>query len=138
MSQIRFSNGVHALLLTGRDHGGTCSNRIIGSKGRIEVEVSKGPRLRMLREGTGEWEMPALDGIVPPSGDTVLSILDAIQCLETGAQPTLGSPNALRATELIFATYESSRRRARVTLPLDTEDSALLAMLGPNAAVTFA
>ena len=36
---------------------------------------------------------------------------------------------ALQATELIFATYESSRRRAKVTLPLEVADSALLAML---------
>jgi hypothetical protein len=35
----------------------------------------------------------------------------------------------LQATELIFATYESSRRRDRIQLPLDTADSALIAML---------
>lgn len=33
------------------------------------------------------------------------------------------------ATELIFATYESARRRARVHLPLDIEDSPLVSML---------
>ena len=41
-------------------------------------------------------------------------------------KPELGSQRALRATELIFATYESSRRRGRVTLPLEIEDSPLL------------
>lgn len=130
LSYVQFANGVHALLVTGRDHGGTCSNRIIGSKGMIEVEVNKGPRVRMLRAGHDDWEVPNLEGIVPPKGDTVLSILDAIDCLRTGRKPTLSSHNALRSTELIFATYESSRRRARVTLPLDTEDSALHSMLG--------
>jgi UDP-N-acetylglucosamine 3-dehydrogenase len=137
LASVRFANGVHALLATGNDHGGTCSNRIIGSKGMIEVEVNKGPRLRLLREGASEWEVPALNGIVPPLGDTVLSILDAIECLQAEKEPTLSSHNALRATELIFATYESSRRRARVTLPLDTDDSALLAMLGAKGVVTF-
>src|SRR5437660_5671345 len=68
LSSIRFTNGVHALLITGKDHGGTCSNRIIGSNGMIEVEVGKGPKLRLLREGASEWEMPALEGIVPPLG----------------------------------------------------------------------
>lgn len=34
-----------------------------------------------------------------------------------------------RCTELIFATYESSRRRGRVDLPLEVEDSPLLSML---------
>jgi phytoene/squalene synthetase len=37
---------------------------------------------------------------------------------------------ALQATELIFATYESSRRRGRVDLPLEIDDSPLIAMLG--------
>ena len=138
LSSVRFVNGVHALLETGSDHGGKCSNRIVGSKGVIEVEVSKGPRLRMLRDTGSGWEVPSLDGIVPNVGDTVLSILDAIDCLQTGKRPTLSSHNALRATELIFATYESSRRRARVTLPLDIDDSPLLAMLGDAGMVTFA
>ena len=138
VTSVRFANGVHALLLTGSDHGGRCSNRIVGSRGVIEVELSKGPSLRMLREGSAEWEVPVLEGIVPKVGDTVLSVLDAIECMQTGARPTLSSHNALRATELIFATYESSRRRARVTLPLDIDDSPLLAMLGGAGTVTFA
>lgn len=137
LSYIQFANGVHGLLITGNKHGETCSNRIIGSKGVIEVEVSGGPRVRMLREGSDGWEAPSLEGIVPAGGDTTLSILDAIDCLQTGRKPTLNSENALRATELIFATYESSRRCTRITLPLDIEDSPLLDMLGPQGVVTF-
>jgi hypothetical protein len=41
----------------------------------------------------------------------------------------MSARRALRATELIFATYESSRRRGRVELPLTIEDSPLLAMI---------
>ena len=67
--------------------------------------------------------------VVPPSDDTVLSVLDLIDCLESGAEPRLSARKALQATELIFATYESSRRRGRVVLPLDAEDSALITML---------
>jgi hypothetical protein len=33
----------------------------------------------------------------------------------------------MRATELIFATYESARRGRRIDLPLDVEDAAILA-----------
>ncbi|HLJ56057.1 MAG TPA: Gfo/Idh/MocA family oxidoreductase [Chthonomonadaceae bacterium] len=137
ISCVQFANGVHATLHTGADHGGTCSNRIIGSEGVIEVEVSKGPRVRMLREGGSGWEVPPLEGVVPAGGDTVLSVLDAIACLQSGARSTLGSHNALRSTELIFATYESSRRRGRVTLPLDTDDSALLELLGADGHVVL-
>jgi len=137
VSSIKFTNGVHGLLLTGEDHGGTCSNRIVGSKGVIEAEVTKGPRLRVLREGGSEWQIPSLEGVIAPLGDTVHSILDVIDCLQSGRRPTLSSHNAIRATELIFATYESSRRRAKVKLPLEIEDSPLLDMLGADGAVTF-
>jgi hypothetical protein len=60
---------------------------------------------------------------------TVLSVLDLLDCLDTGREPELSSRKALAATELIFATYESSRRRGRVTLPLEIDDSPLLAGL---------
>jgi predicted dehydrogenase len=57
-------------------------------------------------------------------------ILDLIDALKNGREPELSGQRALRATELIFATYESSRRRGRVDLPLDIEDSPFLAMRG--------
>jgi hypothetical protein len=41
----------------------------------------------------------------------------------------LAARRALQATEIIFATYESSRRRGRVDLPLKQKDSAYLSML---------
>ncbi|HLK60018.1 MAG TPA: Gfo/Idh/MocA family oxidoreductase [Chthonomonadaceae bacterium] len=130
LSHIRYTDGVNGLLFTGNNVGENCSNRIIGEKGIIETEVHKGPRVRILREGGSGWQAPDLTGIVPPKGDTVLSILDAIDCMQTGRVPTLNSHNAMRATELIFATYESSRQRAMVKLPLEIEDSPLLSMLG--------
>lgn len=40
-------------------------------------------------------------------------------------EPELSSRKALRANELIFATYESSRRHGRVELPLTIEDNPL-------------
>ena len=134
ISYIKYQNGVFGMLITGAGTDGSCSNRIIGSDGVIEVEVHKGPRLRMMRKGSTDWEAPDLAGVVPAGGDTTLSILDAIDCMETGRTPTLGSENAMRATELMFATYESSRRRGKVTLPLEIEDSPLLSMLSSKAA----
>lgn len=127
---IKYANGVFGLLVTGEDIGGTCANRIIGSEGVIEVNVNDGPALRFMRSSAAGWEVPDLTRTVPPGGDTTLSILDAIDCMQTGRKPILGSDNALRATELIFATYESSRIRGRVKLPLTIEDSPLLSMLG--------
>ena len=59
----------------------------------------------------------------------VAAVLDLVDAVKTGREPELSGRKALQATELIFATYESSRRRAKVMLPLEEEDSALLAML---------
>ncbi|MBM3211386.1 Gfo/Idh/MocA family oxidoreductase [Candidatus Poribacteria bacterium] len=129
LSYIKWKNGVYGLLVTGGDSGGRCANRIIGTKGMIEVDVPRGPQVRVLREGASSWEVPSLEGVVPSGNDTTLSVLDLIDCLKTGREPVLSGRKALQATELIFATYESSKRRARIYLPLETEDSALLTML---------
>ncbi|HLV81451.1 MAG TPA: Gfo/Idh/MocA family oxidoreductase, partial [Chthonomonadaceae bacterium] len=119
LAHVRFANGVHGLLFTGPNQDATCSNRIVGTRGIIEVEARNGPRVRLWRDSAPGWEEPALPR--QEHGDTILSILDAIACLQTGRKPRLGSENAIRATELIFATYESSRRRGRVALPLEIE-----------------
>ena len=128
LSYIKWQNGVMGLLVTGDDHGGRCQNRLIGTEGIIEVGRGQGG-VRILRAGSSEWETPSLERANLPGGETTLYILESIECLETGKESLLSSRKALQATELIFATYESSRRRARVNLPLDTEDSALITML---------
>jgi len=128
LSYIVWQNGLTGLLVTGGDGSGICQNRLIGTKGIIEVGVPKGPALRVLSEGK-EWVVPNLSDITPPHNATVLSVLDLIDALKTGREPELSGRKALQATELIFATYESARRRARIYLPLDIEDSPLLSML---------
>ncbi len=135
LSYIRFANGVHGLLATDRKHSWDVANRIIGSEGIIELVKGDGQVVRLLRAGSEGWETPSLEGAVPPGGDTTLSVLDAIECLNSGREPELSSRKAMQATELIFATYESSRRGARVTLPLDIEDSPLVRMIEARNAV---
>ena len=49
--------------------------------------------------------------------------------LESGHEPELSLDRALRGTEIIFAMYESCRRRARVDLPLQIPDNPFIAML---------
>ena len=138
LSYIKWKNGVYGLLVTGGDAGGRCSNRLIGTKGIIELNVPDGPSLRVMHSGASGWEVPSLEGVVPPGDDTTLATLDLIDCLKTGREPVLSGRKALQATELIFSTYESSRRRAKIYLPLEIEDSPLLTMLetgmiGPEA-----
>jgi predicted dehydrogenase len=128
VSVVFFKNGRCGLLLTGISGGG-CANRIIGAGGVLEVGAPNAP-VRMLRSSsTAGWETPDLSDVQPRGNDTVLSVLDLIACLKSGDEPRLSVRKALQATELIFATYESSRSRSRVDLPLQTEDNAFLSML---------
>jgi len=131
LSWIRWQNGVEGLLATGGASLQGPRNRLIGSEGIIEVGGPDRAPMRLLRHGAA-WEEfgdANLEAVVPPGGDTVLSVLDLVTCLASGEEPRLSGRKALQATELIFATYESSRRRGRVLLPLDIDDSALISML---------
>jgi UDP-N-acetylglucosamine 3-dehydrogenase len=127
------------LLVTGsrelyqRDHlpsDGACANRLLGTEGTIEVGVQEGPQLRLRCPDTGgKWKEVEVGQAMHGQEHVVSAILDLVDALRTGREPELSARKALQATELIFATYESSRRRARVALPLDIEDSPYLAML---------
>ena len=131
VSHIAWENDVWGLLVTGHPPQTPRLSKLVeregmvihGTEGRLEVAVLNGPRLRLRRFGKHEDEVPAL---AQTEDATVLSVLDLLECVETGREPELSSRKALRATELIFATYESSRRRGRVALPLEIEDSPLI------------
>jgi UDP-N-acetylglucosamine 3-dehydrogenase len=137
LSHVAWENDVHGLLVTGRAPETPRLSRLVeregmvlyGTEGRMEVAVTQGPRLRVRRFGGGRSAASRADETpeLPQSPEaTVLSVLDLLECLQTGREPELVSSRALRATELIFATYESSRRRGKVRLPLEIEDSPLL------------
>jgi predicted dehydrogenase len=137
ISHIMWKNGVRGLLICGYQSDIGCSNRLIGSKGIVEVGVNNGPPLRACTFDGKGWEAPQVEGGLHGGNAHELSIADLVDALKTGREPELAGRRALQATEVIFATYESSRRRGRVDLPLDIEDSPFLAMLeagdiGPN------
>jgi UDP-N-acetylglucosamine 3-dehydrogenase len=139
LSFFRWQNGVYGLMATrGRNairkdevtRGGHAGNRLIGTEGEIEVWVQDGPPLRMRNVETGgRWEtfeVGKADDYVP---NIVDAVLDAVDALKTGREPQVSARRALQSTEVIFATYESSRRCGRVDLPLEIDDSPLLSML---------
>ncbi len=144
LSQFKFKNGVLGLMITGQANNGLrsagCAIRLVGSEGIIEIGVSHDVPLRLHNVFTcGMWQTIEVSGGIHGSGQDlhVLGILDLIDALKTGREPELSGHRALQATELIFATYESSRRRARVDLPLDTEDSALITMINAGDVVPW-
>jgi predicted dehydrogenase len=131
LSLTRFENGVEGLMATGEASHVRLQVRLVGRDGVIEIEG--GEPLRM--SSGGKWETPPLSEGVPAEQHTIESVRDLVACIASGEEPELSSHKALRATELIFATYESSRRRSRIELPLRTDDSALISMLAENQIV---
>jgi UDP-N-acetylglucosamine 3-dehydrogenase len=123
-----WENGVRGLIFTGHDHEIGCANRLIGTEGVIEVHNEQ-PHVRIRGRGDAHWR--TIDTPEGLHGNQAIDagIADLVSALEQKREPELSARKALRTTEVIFATYESSRRRGRVDLPLTIDDSPLQAML---------
>jgi len=148
LSFFRWQNGVYGLMATrGQPRGAPppdevvrgvpVGNRLIGTEGEIEVWAQDVAALRWRGAKTGgEWQEEDVgerDAYVETIAANIADLADA---LETGREPECSARKALQATEIIFATYESSRRRGRVDLPLDIEDSPLQAMIDSGEITT--
>jgi predicted dehydrogenase len=142
-SYVGYQNGVRGLLITGdfvsdpnapsgpagRRSVMGAAQRIIGTDGIIEV-AAPGSRLRLMNATSSGWqEIPVKDDARGIDNAVSAAIADKLRCLETGDEPLLSSHKAIRTSELIFGTYESARRRARIDLPLEIDDNPLHALL---------
>jgi len=128
LSHIKFKNEVRGLMVTGHQADIGTQQRLVGTEGQIELVGGDG--VRVWAKGQSDWET-----IMPDPGPKDLEavahgVVDLVDALRTGREPQLSGHRALAATELIFATYESSRRRGRIDLPLTIDDSPLLDLLG--------
>ncbi len=139
----QYDNGVYGQCLTGPREAATALvgayDKLVGTEGVIEVgPLPLGrdkPLLRIKRNGSAEWENVDTEGeglhsrSDEPGCYHNRSIAHAVECLESGAEPEHGAKNALQATEIIYACWESSRRRGLVEMPLDIDDNPLVAMI---------
>lgn len=128
---FKFQNGVRGLLLCGFEADLGCANRIIGTEGTIEIGW-QAPWLQVRARSEADGRVIETDEGIHDNVGLDRAMADVVRGLDTGERPLLSSHNAIHATEVIFATYESSRRRGRVDLPLTTPDSALVSMLEQN------
>lgn len=131
--QVKYRNGVHGLFITGfASQSLGCAFRLHGEKGVVEIAWSPdpGPMLRYRSEGMADWKAVDCNGETLHGPSYVeRAIADLVDCLKTGREPELCARHAMNATEIIFACYESSRRRGRVDMPLTIEDSPLVSMI---------
>lgn len=155
----RYENGVHGLASTGEGSLLDCQMRLVGTEGVAEIGRDDGPPLRMTTADTDGWtavdtDGDGLHGPVPGRAVTVAraisrrvpglsadrfgsdeptyvqrAIAEVIESLDQSRTSELDVENALRATELIFAGWESARRRRRIDLPLDVETNPLEEMV---------
>jgi len=124
ISHFAYANGVQGLLLTGLGTERKLANRLVGSDGVIDVTLGT-TSIRVWGKGDAAWrDIP----VAPDEGESLgeviaRGVLDLIDALKSGREAELSARRALRATELIFATYESSRRGGRIELPLEALES---------------
>jgi UDP-N-acetylglucosamine 3-dehydrogenase len=123
MVHIHYTNDVYGLLLMGAGHTIWAEHRLLGTDGIIEVAW---PEVRVWGKGDGEWRILSGEASEFPVTDTIVELVAAYR---EKREPATSAAKALRATEVVFATYESSRRRGRVDLPLDIDDNPLHAMI---------
>jgi predicted dehydrogenase len=129
VSEIRFTNGVRATYSFGLNHEDLgCLLRLTGGNGVIEILFDE-PWLRMRTAGRADWEIIDTGENIHDDKAIYRGIADILDSLGTNRVPQLSSTNALRPTEIIFATHESARRRGRVDLPLPPGPCAMLRML---------
>jgi UDP-N-acetylglucosamine 3-dehydrogenase len=143
LTQIGWPDGVRATVATGREPHTPVLNPqndlgliVQGTSGRVDVRGARCVVRRFGKEDlvldtpfdtdAGNWDRGVDPAIVAGTQDAVADLVD---CLATGRTPVLAAEHGLRGAELVFATYESSRSRRRVPLPLDRGDNALLAGL---------
>lgn len=126
--EFMFANGVRGMLYTGNDNNIGCTMRLMGTDGVVELREGEKP-LWVRGKGDGKWKTPKVKGHLHGGEAVAWGVHDVVDSLVAGREPELAARRALQATEVIFATYESSRRRGRVDLPVKQKDSAYLSML---------
>jgi UDP-N-acetylglucosamine 3-dehydrogenase len=140
---VRWKSGVNGLILTGREPQTPLLNLennlgilAQGTRGRLDA---RGARCVIHRfdaddivfespfsRDVASWERGVDPAIVAGTAQAIADLLDS---LARGRTPVLDARHGIAGAEIIFATYESSRSRRRVELPLEPLDNALLAGL---------
>jgi len=123
-----FANGVRAVLQVGGPNmdlwGGV---RVIGSEGFITADWG-GVISRAVLYRDPAWQPETFAS--EDDEQMKAAIRNAVDCLISGAEPVLSYQKALRASEVIFALYESVRQHARIDLPLEgVTDNPFITML---------
>jgi len=139
LTLAQWASGINGLIVTGREPQTPVLNLenplgviVQGTLGRLDA---RGARCVIRRFGGDEVrfdspfsrDVASWDRGVDPAivACTAEAIADLLASLEAGRPPVLRAELGAAGAEIIFATYESSRSRRRVPLPLQPRDNAL-------------
>lgn len=157
VAQWKYEDNVWGVASTGPQSFVTCQMRLIGDEGVIDIGVENGPPVRVKsvddptwstidtnrdgfhnhRDGVQDAAFRRLERVLPLMNAGMIStpmytdraIASVVQAVTDGRPSPLNAQNALDATELIFASWESARRGERVDLPLEIDDNPLESMV---------
>ncbi len=130
---LGFKNGVTATVEFWRAEPEYFGIELIGTNGALGLRVPESPCPLMYRRDAlwsanpedNIWQpiqlsTTELAGRSPGGWDAVyrIAVEEFIRCIETGDEHPISGVQAIKALELILATYESHRRGARVSIPL--------------------
>jgi len=129
---IIFENGVRAnIQCQGPDRHPPTGVRIHATNGTLEVAWD-GQVSQAVKFDEPSWTMPE-----PEPQETQAQMHDVItNCLDSlisGKEPEISYKKALRATEVIYALYESATTRRRIELPLVNKNNVFVETFGPEA-----
>ncbi|MDZ5812723.1 Gfo/Idh/MocA family oxidoreductase [Halorubrum sp. AD140] len=126
-----YENGVFGMAATGPAEAVAEGDwRLVGSDGFMDVHLTEKLAVEVFSTHSDACVEHAFEEMVPGETSTIdLAIADVVAALAEGRPSELCAANALNATEIIFAGYESARRRGRVDLPLEVDDNALESMV---------
>ena len=132
---VGFANGVRGTLHTGslaEDKLGL-SIQLYGTDGTIEITQSAPHLTVTTASGRRTITGPQTEGGLHGNDANALNVVDLVNALAARTTPLCDVSNAFPTTEIIFATYESARRRGRIDLPLAIDDSPLVSMIESGA-----
>ncbi len=128
---LSFASGVRGIVQTGDVSPQPAYQRITlqGTEGRIEIGGDSEERWRICNGQQAGWVLHEVDqsSVMNPFG---MYMRDLMRWIE-GDIPNhiLSGESGRAALEIIVAIFESSRRRCRLTLPIDVLDNPLQAMI---------
>jgi predicted dehydrogenase len=120
IGRITFANGVTAVIQSGENKEMNLGFRLHGTDGEIEILETE-PHLRVRAKGQSAWHVEKTTGNlhgVEGNEHIKAVIKDVTDGLSKRKEPELSVKRALRATEVIYAWYESALKRQAVELPL--------------------